>query len=763
MTRQIARIFVFALLISALADDGAGSDRQLEFFESRIRPVLVTRCYKCHSDEAQKGGLRLDSRDAIHRGGDSGPAVIPGEVEGSLLLDAIRYESFEMPPDGKLSARVISDFARWIEEGAFDPRSEPTTASKEPAPASRPTGSGHWSLSPPEWPVVPNVVSHSWPHNPIDHFVLARLEQAGLHPTVDAPAELLCRRLYLTLIGLPPTLAESNYYLESIQQHGQTVATEQLVDRLLGSPHFGERWGRHWLDLARYADTNIGSSQRPWSNAWLFRNYVIKRFNEGIPFDRFVTEQIAGDLLPAGNDQQRSDHLVATGFLGLATRDLTERDAFQIQLDGIDDALDTIGKSLLGLSIGCARCHDHKFDPIPAADYYALAGILKSSWLTGIRSRTATFNGDEFTKFHTTTPRSKLPGSQLRATTVTEFPKRTDLNRIQDMSVHLAGSYRRLGSVVPRGFIKSLGVSDTDPIPTDESGRRQLAQWLTSRQNPLTARVMANRIWFWLMGRPLVESMDNFGATGRRPTHPELLDWLALQFRDRHNWHVKPLIREIVLSRTWQLSTTTPAGQSTVDPANQLYSRKTRVRLEAEQIHDSLLALANRLDRRPVESTLPEFEQENTTNTSTVPIAAEVRQHRAVYLPIFRKDMPNDLDVLKLFNLPDPKFTRGQRESNTLPAQALFLWNSPLAHQAAADVAEQLLSDRSRSETAYAEHLIRVIYGRQPDEATIGRLLKMKNEFFTAYQRLNLEDSRRRAWQRVIHTMLMSNEFIFIG
>ena len=767
--RSSFQVAVFSLVMSILSVSTA--DDRVEFFEKRIRPVLVARCYKCHSVDSgkQTGGLLLDSRERIRRGGESGEAVVPSDVDQSLLVQAIRYESFEMPPDGRLPQRVIADFVKWIEMGAVDPRGEHVDAAEAigDRDATRDThnrgAAALWSLRPLAQPATPDVMDQSWPRGEIDRFVLKGLERARLTPARDAAPLQICRRLYLTLTGLPPTLDQIDDFADMVASRGHRVATEQLVDALLASPHFGERWGRHWLDLARYSDTNIGSDQRPWTNAWLYRNYVIKRFNEDLAFDRFVLEQIAGDMLPASSDAARADQLVATGFLALATRDLSERDPFQIQLDGIDDALDTIGKSMLGLNIGCARCHDHKFDPIPAADYYAMAGILKSSWLTGIRRRTATFNGDELEKHSPTTPKAKLPGGELRATTVTEYPADQRAEKVADMAIHIAGSYRRLGEVVPRGFIKAVPVSIGEQIPANESGRLQLAEWVTSDQNPLTPRVIANRVWYWVVGRPLVESLDDFGTRGGLPTHPELLDWLAVRFRDRHAWRFKAMIREIVLSRTWQMESSTLGPGMALDPQDTLYWRMIPRRLEAEQLHDSLLALSAELDNGRIEQTLPEYEQENTTNTSTVRIAASTRSHRAVYFPIFRKDMPTDLDVLPLFNFPNPKFSRGRRESNTLPAQALFLWNSRLAHRAAERIADQLMDDSDLRETERAERLIRLLYVRESDIETITQLIRMKNQFKSEYQRLGSDDPSRSAWKRVIHTMLISNEFMFVG
>ncbi len=367
----------------AAEDRGSVTPEQLDFFETRIRPVLAEHCYSCHSAKSQavKGGLLLDSRRGIRTGGDSGAAVVPHRPDASLLLDALNYESYEMPPQGKLPDRVIADFERWIRDGAADPRKAGDPREAGPAVAAKPAGadieSGRefWSFQPIGTPDPPAVRDSSWPSSDIDRFVLARLEAAGLVPNHDAAPRTLIRRLYFDLHGLPPSPSQVQAFLEA----DQGVAWEALVDQLLESPRFGERWGRHWLDVVRYAESTGGGRTKILRNAWRYRDYVVEAFNQDRPIDQFLKEQIAGDLLPWETPEQRARQLTATSFLGLGPINYELQDKTLLTMEIVDEQLDTIGRSMLGMTIGCARCHDHKFDPIPTRDYYALAGFFRNT------------------------------------------------------------------------------------------------------------------------------------------------------------------------------------------------------------------------------------------------------------------------------------------------------------------------------------------------------------------------------------------------
>lgn len=775
MTRSTILILVLCMtypasgadmgIASPSADDAAEG---IAFFEKRIRPLLIKHCFKCHSSEGKvKGGLNLETRESARAGGESGAAIMPGSLENSLLIEVVRYKNADlhMPPKGKLSDQAIADLERWVRMGAPDPREgkapRPNSVNRDIAKVA----ASLWSLKPLARVPVPAVKQKDWPRSDIDRFTLAEMEKAGLTPVEDAHVHWLIRRLYMTLIGLQPSAERMRIIVNAYQKQGPRII-EVLVDQMLASPRFGEKWGRHWLDLARYADTNVGSFHPKLTNAWLYRNHVIKRFNEDMPFDQFITEQIAGDLLPAKDDAQRADQIIATGFLGISVRDVSERDGYQIILDGVDDQLDTIGKSLLGLSIGCARCHDHKFDPISTADYYAMAGIHHSSATTYLDLDTSIFNGTKVTTVRAKTAKWMLPGrDELEAQVAREFSKKqlSAGNRIGDLKVHIAGSYRNLGHVVPRGFIKAINVPDVDVMPRDQSGRLQFAQWLTSKHNPLPPRVMANRVWYWLFGRGLVESVDDFGTAGTPPSHPALLDWLALRLRDHHGWRLKPLIREIVLSRTWQLGAWNDAEQYKADPGNRYHWRWRRQRLSAEQLHDSLLMMAGDLNLTQPGQTRPDYKNGNTFNASKLKIPKKTMQHRAVYLPVFRKDVPLDLDVLTLFNFPDSKFSTGRRFSNTVPSQALFLWNSPRLHDTSMKMGRQLLKKTSSDDVARAKYLTLWIYSIPGQAQGHRRLVEMKQAVQLLYEKQGKTDAELHAWKRVIHTMLISNGFLFVN
>ncbi len=407
-------LIMLAALVSALWGTrvSLGEDaKERAFFESRIRPVLVKHCYECHSATAKeiKGNLRVDSAAGLLDGGDSGPALVAGKPEESLLMEALRYESFEMPPAGRLPKKIIDDFERWIKTGAYDPRTETPAAEPKAAPRTIDIEAGKkfWAFQPVKRAEAPAVSDKNWPLNDIDAFVLAKLEHSRLKPAPDADRRTRIRRLYFDLIGLPPSPAEVEEFLSD----NSPGAWERVVDRLLDSKEFGVHWGRHWLDVARYADSNGGDFNATFHNAWKYRDYVIESFNRDKPFDQFVREQIAGDLLSSETDAERTDQVVATGFLMMGAKMLSERDKMKLTMDVVDEQINTIGQAFLGMTVGCARCHDHKFDPIPTADYYAMAGIFQS---------TETLKG-ESQQYVSTWPRRTLPTSPEHLAAVEKF------------------------------------------------------------------------------------------------------------------------------------------------------------------------------------------------------------------------------------------------------------------------------------------------------------------------------------------------------
>lgn len=775
-------------------DDTAAISRKL--YVDTVRPILKRACLGCHSHASGEanGGLMLDSYAAIRTGGESGSAAVPHDVDESWLLAAVRYngEFYDMPPDGRLPQSDIDAIKRWIETGAVgdvDWTAKPTTTGE----ASQPIEPPLWSLQSIDDPPVPNVQNEKWPKSDLDRFVLHRLEAADLQPAADAEPAVLLRRIAFVLTGLPPNPDEIAAF-NTAHQRDPDAAVADAIDQRLGTQAFGERWGRHWLDLARYADVAGGTRPAPMAESWRYRNYVIDSWASGKPFDDFVREQLAGDLLPTSNARDRAENLVATGFLALGHYDANEKDIARVRMDRIDEQLDTIGKSMLGLTLGCARCHDHKFDPIPTRDYYALAGILGS------------------TKTHTTQPRqgaksifetlpTDLPpnaptwltaretvhrsAKQIKKSTSKETgPPRTlavrDEPQSTDEPVHLRGDVDRTGDVVPRGFLSAVG-SPSASIPTTQSGRRELADWILADDNPLAARVLVNRIWRHVFGQGLVRTADNFGRMGEPPSHPALLDHLANRLRTPTNrgglgWSTSALIRELLMSRTFrQASVSTQQTDSTataahhpreVDPENRLLWRANRRRLDAEALHDTLFAVAGTLDRSPAEFTVPQgFVVSNTANTSNVPIPKPTLRKRAVYWPIFRKDVPVDLDLLATFDFAGPMATQGVRDASTVPAQALLLMNSPMVLDTARALNKRLT--RLAADGADEPEMIRQLYlrtiCREPNDRERADCSAFLDSFSTALAEANAaKQPRNVAWNRLCHTLLLSNAFLVI-
>jgi hypothetical protein len=593
------------LCLTLAADEPASANKptteQLRFFETNVRPVLVEHCLKCHGEKKQWGGLRLDSREVLMRGGDSGAAIVPGKPKESLLIRAVRHEDedLKMPKEGKLTERQIADLVRWVETGAAFPE-----AAKE---AKRTRDPNHWAFQPPADPPVPEIKNRkSNIENPIDRFILAKIEEAGLSPAPKADKRTLIRRVTFDLSGLPPTPEEIDAFLAD----DSTEAFARVVDRLLDSPRYGERWGRHWLDVARYADSNGLDENICHGNAWRYRDYVVAAFNSDKPFDRFVIEQLAGDLLPFANEAQQHEQLIATGFLSIGPKVLAETDEAKMRMDMLDEQLDTTGRAFLGLTLGCARCHDHKFDPIDTADYYGLAGIFKSTktmtkyikiadWHehllpsaaatamkveheTKVAAKKAAVA--EFVAAADKAAREKLAADEKPPEKLeTLYPEATkaelkklrdelaalekaklDLpsamgvteDQVVDLAIHVRGNPLKLGEVVPRRTPPVVRGPASPQFTDKQSGRKQLAEWLVDPRHPLTARVFVNRVWRWHFGRGIVRTTDNFGLLGEAPSHPELLDWLARRFI-ADGWSIKSLHRRILNSSTYQQASST--------------------------------------------------------------------------------------------------------------------------------------------------------------------------------------------------------------
>lgn len=719
------------------------------FFEKNIRPVLVERCYQCHSAAAQqakklKGGLLLDTRDGVRTGGESGPAIVPGLADESLLVDAIRYEGPKMPPDGKLPDATIADFVHWIEMGAPDPRDP---AASEPTSPSPIKGSTFWSLLTPQAFDPPATRDTAWPTGDIDHFLLAKLESAGLSPAAPADRRTLIRRATFDLTGLPPTPDE----IQAFVSDSSPDAFDRVVDRLLDSPHYGERWGRHWLDVVRYADTAGETADFPVPDAWRYRNYVIDVFNHDKPFDEFIREQIAGDILasrlPADAPRTRYAELVtATGYIAIA-----RRFGFQIDKDQyltIDDTIDTLGKSVLGLTIGCARCHDHKYDPITSADYYALYGIFDSTRYP--------FPGCE----HTKQPRDLVALAPAEEVQRTEKPAKTDVAyAVAEGGPHNSRRQRRgdpdnLGEEIPRRFLAVLG---GQVVPSDAgSGRLQLAEWLTSAGNPLTARVFVNRVWQHHFTVGLVQTPNDFGTRGQPPTHPELLDYLARQFV-ADGWSVKRLHRRIMLSSAYQMSGRGDPKAASVNPENTLLWSFPRRRLSVEEIRDSMLAASGGLDRTPgAAHPFPPPDQWGFTQHNPF-VAVYPTNKRSIYLMTQRnKRHP----LLALFDGPDPNSSTPVREATTVPTQSLFFMNSPFVHEQADRLASQLV--QSTDEATRLDHAYQMLFARAPDEEEQKHAAMFLKRYQTELSDVAAESKMQTAWAAYVRVLMSTNEFVYV-
>jgi cytochrome c553 len=810
MTRLLRTATLSACLLgfaaAAHAEDKPPTPEQLAFFESKIRPVLVDNCYRCHSTEAEKhkGGLRLDSRDAIRKGGDTGPAVVPGNPKKSLLLKAIRHEDekLKMPEDKKLPAAVVADFERWIAMGAPDPRDGKTVAVKA---IDVEKGRSYWAFQPPKVVEPRKPVNAAWPRSAIDRYILAALEARGLQPVGDADKRTLIRRVSFDLIGLPPTPEE----VEAFVKDASPAAFEKVVDKLLASPHFGERWGRHWLDVARYAESSGKEVNFNYPQAWRYRDYVIKAFNDDKPYDRFIKEQLAGDLLPAADDKRKAEQLIATGFLALGPKSHNERQQLQFAMDVADEQIDAFSQAFLGLTAACARCHDHKFDPIPQKDYYALAGIFRSTETcygtfrviqnnhpsalvslpagSGQPSALEKVSKDELERFKKEiadlrTERQKILRdgkgfgtreaiiNNVRLATVESklasydddgAPKLLAMGvrerfRTQDSPLFGRGEIDKPGEIVPRGVLQV--VTKKTPEIRRGSGRLELAEWVASPDNPLTARVMANRVWLHLFGRGLVATPDNFGVMGQPPSHPQLLDYLAVSFCD-HGWSVKKLVKQIVMSRAYHLASASDPKCYEADPENALVWRMSPRRLEAEALRDAMLAVSGQLDRRPPRGSPVARIGEGNSQTLLRfgPIDGRAT-YRSVYLPVVRNQLP---DVLSLFDVADPSLVTGERSSTTVPAQGLYLLNNPFVMAQADAAAEKLMtasSERERIQQAYLR-----FYSRPPTE----RETKAAEEFIAKYTRAKEKDrgpilrAERAVWSGFCQALFASAEFLY--
>lgn len=911
----------------SFADTAAPAASELEYFEKHVRPLLVAKCYECHSASEVNGGLRLDSQDGLMRGGDSGAVIVAEQPASSRLIEAVRYQNpdMQMPPDGRLADSQIAVLEKWVAMGAPHP-ADSTTPSDGPAPTgmSLQEGRQFWSFRPITEPALPPVAQTDWVANPIDAFVLNRLEAVGLRPAAFADRRTLIRRVTFDLIGLPPTVDE----VETFVADTSDDAFAQLVNRLLASPQYGVHWGRHWLDVARYADSNGLDENIAFGNAWRYRDYVMKAFNNDKPFDRFVTEQLAGDLLPNSSLEAKT----ATGFLVLGAKVLAEPDMEKLVMDTVDEQLDTVGKAFMGMTIGCSRCHNHKFDPLSQADYYALAAIFKSTktfsggntgaikfWnehsfatdqeqkqlktinaeialkkkaastfasaakakiRTEAESKAADYlfastrfdssatlrnitaianefnlhprilhhcrkhleyNRDGFFRkwhqlykagdtkqlrnFYTGLVTAAMPAADkttaktanttadatlhsaedikearaaikdasgflavppkvdyaFDAETLQEYFRLQEIARIVEsramdepsvmavgenkilttLPIHIRGSHTNLGKPVARDFPAVMRSESGTLLPEDQSGRLQLAQWLTSKQHPLTARVFVNRVWTWHFGKGLVGTPENFGRLGDRPSHPQLLDWLASEFM-QSGWSVKHLHRLILNSNTWQMASTNRLSNQAeaVDPENWLLWKFRLQRLTAEQIRDSLLQVSGRLDTSIGGKSVPLRNKQFVFNHTSEDHTKYDSLRRAAFLPVIRNNL---YTFFEQFDFPDPTMPTGRRNTTTVAPQTLLMMNSELVMDSADAFAKQLLTQSSDDAQRIA-FAYQTAFGRRPAENETKQaamfVSQLKSQASTATgPELNTE---LQAWSTLCHSLFASNEFIYV-
>lgn len=821
------RILLSLALVSCFISGGfaqSTNPQGIEHFESKVRPVLVNNCYKCHSAGAKKvkGGLLLDTRDGIRKGGENGAAVVPGDVKKSLLISAIRHDDFEMPPDKKLPDEVIADFEKWIKLGAPDPRGG---GKKDLAEQTIDIAKGRqfWSFQPVQKPDLPTVADPAWSQTGIDRLVAAGLKAKGLKPVGLATSAALVRRLYFDLVGLPPSPRQQAQWVEQLEAGDKRdTALENLVDSLLDAPQFGERWGRHWLDVARYAESNGNSRNATFPHAWRYRDYVIDAFNADTPYDRFIRQQIAGDLLPYDTSEQRNANLVATGFLALASKPVIRGRQGKFVPDIVADQIEVTTRSVLGMTVSCARCHDHKFDPIPTTDYYGLAGIFASSETlyggggksmggapaTGLHALVSNDliqdkaykqwkdqlakAGKRQQQINNEVKKLRTRGKKDQQPTATKVEQKARLQELNSEKKTLSAEIKKLrsnpvaapesamgiregsgihevpvyirgvspkGDPVSRRLLTVLPNSESTAFNDRQSGRLELAQWLASAENPLTSRVMANRIWQHLFRIGIVRTPDNFGVNGARPSDPQLLDYLASILMEE-DWSLKRMIRRLVLTRSYQLSAAHSQKNYELDPDNIYLWRHSRKRLEAEVIRDAILMAGGSIQlQRPQGSVVTVHGGKLIQDALTPDKIHRPSNHRSVYLPVLRNGLP---EVLEVFDVADPSLVMGRRNVTIVPAQDLYLMNSPFVVEKSREFAQRLLQesddDEGRIQLAYRIALSRS--AKQTEVTTASRFL---HEVLASPADREAESNRPlTAWASFCQALFVSSEFRYL-
>lgn len=734
------------------------------FFEAKIRPILTKECLPCHSRKAGavQGSLSMDTRVEMLTGASKGPLVVPGKPKDSLLMHVVRHlhPSIKMPPGKKLTDAQLQALDVWITNGAFDPRGAQQVVVRPETKDQK-----EWAYRKPVAPAVPSETNGGWASLPIDHFIAVAQKRHGLQPAAPANGKLLLRRIAMDITGIMPTAAE----LDAFPDKPTQTEIRKVIDTYLSTQEYGRRWGRHWLDIARYAESSGKDANVAYPEAWRYRDYVIDSFNANKPYDVFIREQIAGDLLPVSTSSVNAVCTIATGYLAIGTKSHTERNTRQFRLDVADEQIDAIGQGILGLTVACARCHDHKTDPISQRAYYQLAGIFLSTethtasaptnqqrqgsdgialptdasvyrpaGLTPFEQRLLTNQlsalvqqRDELIQAqrrNRTAGNGGLVALQSRINVLEHQLKRYDASGrikpyamgasekviLEDSPIYTRGERTQPGEVVPRGIPAFLGASTETSVPRTASGRLQVAEWLVSKENPLTARVFVNRVWHYLFGRGLVASCDNFGVTGMRPDHPELLDYLAIRFME-NGWDIKGLIRDIMLTKTYQLDSTPGAKAAQLDPEDVQLSHQRVRRMDAESIRDNILAVSGDLDLRvpdgsPMVKVDGQFARRPAFDPQTMTMP-----YRSVYLPIVRDTLP---DALAVFDMAEPSIVTGIREETTVPSQALYLLNSPFVIDASIKAAARI-PVASRTQDERIESAFRMILGRMPTPSEV--------------------------------------------
>lgn len=773
-------LFILFIVSPVLASD----NQQIVFFEQNIRPVLSQQCYSCHSSKIEdiKGGLSLDSKEGVLKGGDSGPIIVSGDPDQSLLIKALEHSDLQMPPDKKLSNNIIDNFKTWIKNGAIDPRNSTNQIE---------TAKSYWSYRP--------IESSS---SSIDDIILKKLNEKNIKPVELADDYTLLRRVYYDIIGLPPSPDEINIYVNDKNPDKY----KSLIEKLLSDKRFGEKWARHWLDVARYADSTGKDQNIVYQYAWRYRDYVIDSFNVDKPYSNFIIEQIAGDLISHKNADEHNKHLIATGFLAIGTKNLTENPK-QYKADLIDEQIDAVTRGFLGITLSCARCHDHKFDPFTQKDYYALYGIFQNTiTLDGVErgNNNIGYDGnfgymrDDLSESLYSQPelwnlisdirnihrkigtiRSYNPNlndndkkqvngelEKLDKEMSEKFQKISDSNNTDlffkllfkpnpimcvkdagppsNAKIMLRGDVNQLGEEVPRSLPVIFQQNNPNPNSPNTSGRMELASWIADKNNPLTHRVYVNRIWKILFDSGIVDSFDNFGTLGGEPKNSELIDYLAKKFI-QYNFSTKQMIKEIMLSDTYKRSSSFNQENYEKDADNSYFWRMNEKRLHAELIRDTLLYLANELDSSNKNHAWT-LNNDKRRPDGKINNELNISKHRSIYLPT-----PRDFDIesLDIFDRPDNNLLSAERSATTVPTQALYLMNNNQILSHCDSVAKQLLiTHKDKSDEEKITYLYLKYLNRNPNTEELNSIKEY----------IEISD-KNKIYTNLVHILILTGEF----